>query len=180
MATTTLPAYNPDSVTDRALLASCLTGMLTRSGFTRQNIVGTNEAVYGRRVDGTRLDVLVYTSIVQTPAGSFAHETVRKVGADAVRVCVVYRPIDGKQRGIAKETRVHRTGQVGAIVERTLERMRLAWTSAKAAPRCHCGAPKFTSKAGNEVCGDLCWTRRPGYKPTAREQAYQPRSAYAN
>jgi hypothetical protein len=75
-------------------------------------------------------------------------------------VCAVYRAADGTDRGIMKVTRVNRVGDVDAIVGRVVDRARSVWGAIASAPRCHrCGAPTFTSKAGNEVCADLCWKR---------------------
>jgi hypothetical protein len=59
--------------------------------------------------------------------------TARHEGRDAIRVAAVRRGSDGVARGMfAKMKRVNRTGKVSAIVERTMSRVRLAWTEANA------------------------------------------------
>ena len=148
--------YNPDSASSRSLLAFSIVEKLEACGFTPVTREGTKEAIYSRDINGTdgKIQVLVYTSVVPV-RGGFA---VRKEGKDAIRVCAVYTAKDGKERGIARaDKRVNRTGTIGATVERTYQRMRDVYKTAATCERCHCGAPKFTSKAGNEVCADLCW-----------------------
>ena len=150
-------SYNPNSMTDRRQLAAALCARLTECGFTPVTRQGTKEAIYSRPVDGTdgTIKVLVYTSVVPVRGGGFA---VRKEGKDAIRVCAVYTAKDGKERGIARaDKRVNRTGTIEATVERTYQRMRDVYKAGMSCDRCSCGAPKFRSKAGNEVCADLCW-----------------------
>ncbi|MBQ73379.1 MAG: hypothetical protein CMJ67_10790 [Planctomycetaceae bacterium] len=179
--------YNPNSLTDRRNLANAICARLTECGFTPVTRKGTKEAIYSRPVDGTdgTIKVLVYTSVVPV-RGGFA---VRKEGKDAIRVCAVYTSKDGKERGIARaDKRVNRTGTVEATVERTYQRMRDVYKTAATCERCHCGAPKFKSKKGNEVCADLCFLsdserNRPapsrprrsygrGYRPRRRRSSY--------
>lgn len=138
----------------RTLLASTLETMLEAAGFRQEATERGAERVFSREIPDTKIRVQVFTTIVETgPLGM----GVRDEGADAIRVAAVYVTSEGKERGIVSATRVNRTGKVGAIVERTLARMREVWTKAKTGERCHCGAPKFTSKAGKLVCADLCW-----------------------
>ncbi len=148
--------YNPHSLTDRRNLANALCARLTECGFTPVTRKGTKEAIYSRDVDGTdgTIKVLVYTSVVPV-RGGFA---VRKEGKDAIRVCAVYTAKDGRERGIARaDKRVNRTGTVEATTDRMYGRMREVYKAGASCDRCHCGAPKFVSKKGNEVCADLCW-----------------------
>jgi hypothetical protein len=53
----------------------------------------------------------------------------RGCGEDAIRVCLVYIGAK-KERGLAKSTRVHRTGSPEKVVERVLERARTLWKHA--------------------------------------------------
>ena len=115
------------------------------------------ERVYARNIDDEgRLKVKVFTSVVggakDVPLG------VRAEGKDAIRVCATYTTNDGKERGLVKETRINRTGNIEDIVDRMHQRMRSAWKSASGAQKCnHCGAPKFTTKKGNLCCAEVCW-----------------------
>jgi hypothetical protein len=115
------------------------------------------ERVYVRNIDDKgRLKVKVFTSVVggakDVPLG------VRAEGKDAIRVCATYTTNDGKERGLVKETRINRTGNIEDIVDRMHQRMRSAWKSASGAQKCYkCGAPKFTTKKGNLCCAEVCW-----------------------
>ena len=153
--------YDPQSSGSRKHLATCIVDVLTTAGFVEEwhDDTGdiTKERVFYRPVEmpnGTIVDgirVLVYTSIVI--------DEVRDVGKDAIRVAAVYRsPRTGRERGIIKETRIHRVGDTDAICDRLLKRMRKVFGKARRPARCtRCGAPMFTSKKGNEVCCDFCW-----------------------
>lgn len=56
----------------------------------------------------------------------------RNVGADAIRVAVVKREhANAPARGVFKTRRVNRTGKVGAIADRTMDRVRGAWKDAR-------------------------------------------------
>ena len=106
------------------------------------------EMVFSRPVND-RTDVRVYTTIVDGK--------VRDAGRDSIRVAAVYTAMDGKTRGLVKDRRVHRTGNVDAITERMVERMRGVWKNAARPEHCHCGAPKFVTKKGNLCCAEICW-----------------------
>lgn len=176
-------SYNPNSMSDRRNLAAALCARLTECGFTPVERPGTKEAIYARDVHGTdgTIKVLVYTSVVPT-RGGFA---VRKEGKDAIRVCAVYTsPRDGKERGIARaDKRVNRTGTIEATVERAYQRMRDVYKAGMSCDRCSCGAPRFVSKAGNEVCADLCWLsdeERSRPAPRRRRSYSRRRRSYGN
>ncbi len=146
--------YNPDSARSRSNLAFSIVEKLEACGFNAVTREKTNEAIYSREVrEG--ISVLVYTSVVPTN-GTIE---VREVGADAIRVCAVYTNREGKERGIARaDKRVHRVGVTEEIVDRMHQRMRDVWRVAQSPCTCEkCGAPKFKSKKGNEVCADLCF-----------------------
>jgi hypothetical protein len=158
--------YNPNSQPARAALALALRKMLHEAGFEPDQYASSagsanrsGELVYRRRVifsNGTELphtDVLVYTTI--------QGNEVRSKDADAIRVCTVYRPPQGRGRGLTKDARVFRTGTIEGVVERTKERMRNAWAAAKQLDRCrHCGAPTFLSKNDKRVCAAICWEKK--------------------
>lgn len=171
--------YDPNNPRHRAQLAVALCGRLTECGFTPVKRDGTKEAIYSREVHGSEgsVKVLVYTSVVPT-SGGFA---VRKEGKDAIRVCAVYTNRDGREKGIAKaDKRVNRTGTIESTVERVHQRMRDVYGLALHPTRCHCGAPKFTSKAGNEVCADLCWmSDEDRNRPAPRRSRRTYRNRYA-
>jgi hypothetical protein len=115
------------------------------------------ERVYTRTVGGDiRMQVRVYTTVIGGENGTPFE--VRKEGKDAIRVCATYITRDGKSKGITKETRVNRTGNIEDIVDRMYQRMRSAYKSAHSGERCNsCGAPKFTAKSGKKVCAEICW-----------------------
>lgn len=147
-----MTAYNPASTDSRHELARELTDRLSRGGLQRIFPPRTHEAVYEKKsAADPRLAVRVYTSCDRDGA--------RAVGADAIRVALVYHCANGQIRGIASETRVHRTGEIGRIIARVVERIADIRTVANGVDRCSCGAPKFISKAGRSVCSEICWTR---------------------
>lgn len=144
--------YDPRSSTDRTTLAQAIEALMARSEFKQEIRAGTKEKVFAREVPGTdgKVRVLVYTSI----EGS----QTRECGDDAIRVCAVYKARDGQDRGIASaEKRINRVGEISAITERLIERMREIWKATKTAEKCSCGAPKFKTKKGALCCADLCW-----------------------
>ena len=144
------------SIEHRRLLGVELLAMLDEAGFGRIEREDTDEAIFAREIPDTGIRVLVYSGCDPTEAGM----TARSCGSDAIRVCAVYQGTD-RERGIVSAKRVHRTGHVGAIVKRTLSRMREVWGAAAHVGHCSdCGAPLFKSKRGNPVCADVCWTRR--------------------
>lgn len=160
-------AYNPNASADRAVLATELRKMLTVAGFCKEPrdvceetgyVFGPSEEVYRYQcISGT--EILVYSSIVG--------DQVRGDGEDAIRVAAVYRRKDGQTRGLFKDTRINRTGEVDKIVLRTQERMRNAYMAIKAhwaeGRVCRdCGAPQFLSKGGKWTCAETCWVAPKG------------------
>lgn len=149
-------AYDPASYQDRNLLADKLHTMLSTAGFVRLDGPAQAEVVYQYQcVGGT--EILVYSSIVG--------QAVRGDGEDAIRVAAVYRRKDGQVRGLFKDTRVNRTGEVDKIVDRTKECMRNAykaikqhWAEGRVCP--HCKAPLFLSKGGKWTCAETCWVKK--------------------
>ena len=143
--------YDPRSSVSRRALAEGIVSTLTGHSFMEEYDERSGERVlYRAHPRGVRIQV--WTSVDRVSG------MTRDVGDDAVRVCAVYRTKDGTDRGILKVTRVNRVGEIDAIVGRVVERARTVWGTADTAPRCNrCGAPTFTSKAGNQVCADLCW-----------------------
>ncbi len=161
--------YDPRSSTDRTTLATAIETLMARSVFTPEVRPGTKEKVFAREVPGTngKIRVLVYTSI--------EGKQTRECGDDAIRVCAVYKARDGQDRGIASaEKRINRVGEVSAITDRLIERMREIWTATKTAEKCACGAPKFKTKKGALCCADLCWKA----ELTPRQPAPYARNGY--
>lgn len=167
-------AYDPTRTEDRAALATQIVATLDTAGFKMVRMSGTNEAVYTRSVAGThgKVNVVVYTTVVRGALG----QITRSCGWDSIKVCATYTGRGGKVQGLIRETRVHRVGELDAITGRMLERMRSVYRKALQTPRCSsCGAPKFTSKAGNLVCANICWksdaeftrTSNPRYRRSA-------------
>ena len=151
--------YRPEIPELRKILAFNILDTLETAGFTeiKQRRTGarfqTKERVFARDVtEDSRLQVKVFTTIVE--------DEVRNSGKDAIRVCATWLSSEGdRSRGVVAVSRVHRTGDIQAICERMLGRMREVWGRVKAVERCNCGSPKFKSKKGNMVCADLCWKR---------------------
>lgn len=100
-----------------------------------------------------RVSIRVYTTITGN--------SVRTCGEDSIRVCGVYTDRNGKEWGLCKTRRTHRTGKVLDIPARMLDRMREVWAATAKASMvtCGCGAPKFVSKKGNLVCAERCFNR---------------------
>lgn len=164
-------SYNPQSSTDRTILAQAIETLMARSVFVEELRPGTKEKVFAREVPGTdgKIRVLVYTSIEGTQT--------RECGDDAIRVCAVYKARDGQDRGIASaEKRVNRVGEISAITDRLIARMREVWTATKTAEKCSCGAPKFKAKSGKLCCADLCWKKAEDL--TSRPSKSYGRSGY--
>jgi hypothetical protein len=142
--------YDPEYNEHRKLLASTIIDKMKECGFSEEHREGTKEKVYSRKVGDTGMSVVVYTTIVGNH--------VRVKDSDAIRICGVYRNEEKDiARGICKDKRVYRTGDIAGIVSRMHERMRNAYRNCNSASRCHCGTPKFISKKGNVVCAEVCW-----------------------
>jgi len=122
-------------------------------GFSPKAIPGTAELVLARSSARLRgVEVLVYTTIVG--------EAVRPMGVDAIRVCAVLNTSDGRSRGILKERKVLRTGEITEIPVRVTDRVKDIVDELNELPHCNgCGAPGLISKKGNLYCADACWTR---------------------
>lgn len=150
--------YNPDNEADRDVLSLSLEETLKAAGFEQDPPRPMlREKVFSREIPQTGIRVQVFSTIVD---GSWTEvgTTVRGSGQDAIRVVAVYKTRKGSEKGICKSQRVNRTGTIGGIVDRTLERARNVWSQARSGTRCRrCGAPEFISKAGNKVCAEICW-----------------------
>ena len=150
--------YDPESLVDRKILAQNLQQMFTTAGFVLKTGRDTTEDIYERdvpEVPGVR--IVVFSSIY--------HGAVRAIGTDAIRVAIVFTRRDGEDRFLLSETRVHRTGTIEGIVDRTLQRMRASFVGFRDRQRqglyCKfCNAPFFKSKRGHEVCANTCWINK--------------------
>ena len=171
--------YDPENPAHREELANKMKAKLGAAGFklsTDRTLdpgrqygggwKGKEEVwVFQHRKD-PGLEVQVFTSITQ--GGS-----VRSKGADAIRVCLIYKNKakqtgtenpEARQYDLGSECRVHRTGDIDDIVERTVERARDAYKRANEVERCgKCSAPMAMSKAGKAFCSEVCWLpKKPG------------------
>ena len=148
--------YNHTEYGHRWALATEVKMAVMALGFSPKAIPGTNELVLSRpsgRLKG--VEVLVYTTIVG--------EAVRPMGVDAIRVCAVFNPTDGRGRGICKERKVLRTGKIEEIPLRVVDRIKDIAGEVNGLKHClKCGAPGLVSKKGNMYCADACWTRATG------------------
>ena len=149
-------AYDPNNTMHRKALAQQLQSLFSGAGFVKLDGPAHAEDVYRYQCNGST-EILVYSSIV---GGA-----VRGDGEDAIRVAAVYRRKDGAVRGLFKDTRINRTGEIDKIVKRTHERMRNAyvavrdhWKEGKVCPSC--GAPLFLSKNDKLVCAETCWVKK--------------------
>ena len=155
--------YDPGMPILRQMLALSIVNKLEECGFDQVPNDGNmrnperTERIYQRAIgDNEKMYVRVYTTVV----GGINNVPleVRKEGKDAIRVCAVYKARDGRHKGLSKEVRVNRTGNIDDIVERMYQRMRSAYKTGMTSHRCtNCGAPKFLSKSGNNVCAEICW-----------------------
>ena len=158
--------YDPNMPILRQMLALSIITKLEECGFellpNPRGAFGLKrpelaERIYVRNItdDGT-VRVKVFTTVIG--GDNDVPLEVRREGKDAIRVCATYTTKDGKDRGLLKETRVNRTGNMEDIVDRMYQRMRSAWKGASTGEKCHkCGAPKFTTKAGKLCCAEICW-----------------------
>jgi len=119
------------------------------------------------------LVINVFTSITK------GKETVRGKGADAIRICTEYetkalregkeegafstgklvfqRPLNPKEE-VSQCTIHRRANSVDDIVERVVNRARMAYKALNIVKRCgKCQAPVALSKAGKEYCSETCW-----------------------
>lgn len=147
--------YNPEQEQDRKKLANLLIQKLQSCGFSHynKNCHSNEEVIFSRVVDNTDRTILVYTSV------EYGSKMVRKVDSDAIRVA----GIDSNKKGVIKNRRVYRTGEMEEIVERMYNLMRESYGVAlkSYSIKCNrCGANTFLSKSGNYVCSDLCWTNK--------------------
>jgi hypothetical protein len=141
--------YDHQDAFHRTFLATHIREALTTAGFTVQPASRHGEEeVWKRGVEGTKFQIVVYTTITGNQ--------VRSVGKDAIRVVGLYEN-GGKVKGKLKSRSVHRKGKVEDIKERMIQRARNTWSDCKSNGTCHCGAPLLVSKGGKKYCADICW-----------------------
>lgn len=139
--------------------ADCIISKLTEAGFVEETDPTHNhgaEKVFARaNHHDPGLKVLVYTSI----RGDAYN--VRKKGADAIRVVLVYDYTKAgvfERYGLAKAKRVFRNGSVFSVLGRMVERMRLMYGFANEFHKRHhcvvCGS--VTNAWGKCVRRDAC------------------------
>jgi hypothetical protein len=145
--------YNHNEYGHRWALATEVKMTVMGLGFSPKAIPGTAELVLSKPSARLRgVEVLVYTTIVG--------EAVRPMGVDAIRVCAVLNPTEGRSRGILKDRKVLRTGKIEEIPGRVVDRIKDIAGELNELKHCNrCGAPGLISKKGNLYCADACWTR---------------------
>lgn len=149
----------------RRMMASEILSTLSENNFKRCERLETkfgeySEIVYAKPLESNnRYIVAVYTSCDHTN-GAYS---VKKKGADAIRIAGLYIDNNGKEKGVIKNTRVNRVGPNHEISKRMMERVVKTFRelSENNMEFCKdCGAPKFTSKKGNLVCSEICWSKK--------------------
>ena len=121
-------------------------------GFRRVNLDGTHEIVYGRRADcnGRKFTVRIYTGIDAKTGHS------RKVGSDAIRVCMVGMDSEGKIYGAQKDRRVNRTKNWARNIGERLSHFDCG--SLRYCPDCM--APMaYSSRKERFYCSEICWNK---------------------
>jgi len=150
---------------ERRMLAAEILSTLEDNDFKRCERLETkygdySEIVYAKPLESNnRYFVAVYTSCDQF-GGAYS---VKKKGADAIRIAGLYITESGKEKGIIKNTRVNRVGPDHEISKRMMLRVAKtfhALTENNMEFCKDCGAPKFTSKKGNLCCSDICWSKK--------------------
>jgi hypothetical protein len=156
-----LEKYDPRLLSHREKLAEELIGNLMANFMLPKDIYGVKEIVFSKDgFDNPGIFIQCYSSVVRTRSGAYE---AREVGSDAIRVIGLYK--SERQGGILplvrSDSRINRTGTIPSIIERTLACIHAVSLVCEDPPKCrNCGAPLFTSKAGREVCAEICWTRR--------------------
>lgn len=149
-----MQTYVPEDPMSRLKLAVAIDQALREQGFriarTKKHV---RETVYSRVVEGG-LELRVYSTI--------ENGHCRRVGEDAIRVCATYTSKKiRKTWGICKTSRVHRTGNIDAIVKRMLARQKKIQEAVQDPTKCeHCGAPTFVAKKGHTYCAEFCKSKR--------------------
>ena len=123
---------------------------LSGMGFTRG--VKGREIVYTRshKADES-LIIHVYTSI------RIGRDAVRGKGQDAIRVCLVWHG-ENASAGMAKSTRVYRTGSEQAVLQRLTQRCREMYAKAtelrhgQRCPACGCPVWEDSGRCRNKYC----------------------------
>lgn len=146
--------YDPNNSFHRKALALDLKATLLGLGLVPEERPGTRELVFGRPSSRlARTHLRVYTSIVD--------DEVRDIGSDSIKVCVTFDRTDGATRGVLREARVFRTGQIEEIPGRLVSRIEGAIKELKALPACtRCGSPVLVAKTGKPYCADACWNHQ--------------------
>ena len=153
-----------EATLERRMLAIEILSTLEDNDFQRCKRLETkygdySEIVYAKPLESNnRYMIVVYTSCDQF-GGAYA---VKKKGADAIRIAGLYITNSGKEKGIIKNTRVNRVGPNHEIAKRMMTRVAKtfhALTENNIKGCTDCGAPMFTSKKGNLVCSEICWSK---------------------
>ena len=146
--------YDPNNAFHRKALALNIRATLLSMGLVPEERPGTREMVFSRTSSRlARTQLRVYTSIVD--------DEVRDLGSDSIKVCVTFDRTDGGTRGVLREARVFRTGQLEEIPDRLVNRIQGAIKELKALQACtRCGSPVLVAKTGKPYCADACWNHQ--------------------
>lgn len=153
--------YDPKILSHREELGEKLIGNLMVNFMLPKDIPLVKEIVFKKDgFDIPGIHLLCYSSVVRNKSGAYE---AREVGSDAIRVIGLYK--SERQGGILplvrSDSRINRAGTIPSIIERTLACIHAVSLVCEAPAKCpNCGAPLFISKAGREVCAEICWTRR--------------------
>lgn len=143
--------YESEDKCARVHLGAVMFDTMRLLGLSATHKDGTKEQIFRLECTAGRA-VLVYSTVVGLEA--------RVTGMDSIKVCAVYNDRDGKQQPIGKaERRVHRIGEISAILDRVRERIVEVKQLCETAEACSCGAPKGLSKQKKLYCLDRCWLR---------------------
>lgn len=114
--------YLPPMPSFVTLTAAQFDAKFLTAGFTKTTAY--REVVYTRAHRDSRYTIKVYSSL------TVGADQTRDVGADAIRVCLVFTAPTGKTYGVGKATRVNRVGTPEAVLDRTIVRAREMWALA--------------------------------------------------
>lgn len=130
--------------------AQAIEDFLKSKGFSRT--LCRNEVVYVRlHASCADIQIKVYTSI------HVGQGSARRRGTDSIKICTVFDN-GRKSWGIGKFPRVHRTGSVEKVLERTLKRMRQAYAR----------GTEWLSQQG--IAQDLAWKAEHARREGVQEQ----------
>lgn len=150
--------YDPKILSHREELGEKLIGNLMSNFMLPKDIPLVKEIVFKKDgFDIPGIHLLCYSSVVRNKSGAYE---AREVGWDAIRVVGLYttESSNGTYPLVRADSRINRAGTIPSIIERTLACIHAVSLVCESPIICrNCGAPCFISKAGREVCAEICW-----------------------